>query len=286
MPASGATQGKVTRLTPCINGATTMPYLLEDDIRSAASAGFPLIELWAPKLPPYLAAHTLADLRATLRANGLGVAALCPYGLRMFGAWREGLAGVERGVAAAAELGAPLLLVCPDAPPADLDRGEAVEIAAERARTYGDVAQAAGVRLAIEPLGGHPFVPGAREAMEVLHRAAHPALGLMMDTFHYYKSRVSEEDIRGVPPGLWTILHVNDVPPGAPEGLSDPDRLYPGEGVLPLADTLRYFAGIGFRGAVSVEVFRRAYWEQPAEEIARRAYAGVTGALRAAGAAG
>ncbi len=40
----------------------------------------------------------------------------------------------------------------------------------------------------------------------------------------------------------------------------------------------------GFSGGVSVEVFRRSYWELPIAEINRRAYAGVTAALRAAGA--
>jgi len=30
----------------CINGATTMPYSLEEDIRSAGEAGFERVEIW------------------------------------------------------------------------------------------------------------------------------------------------------------------------------------------------------------------------------------------------
>ena len=271
-------------MIPCVNGATTMPYPLEEDIRSASAGGFPAVEIWAGKLDAYLARHSLADLGAAVRDAGLSVAALCPYSLQMFGEWRRGLDGVERGIEVAHAVGSPLLLVCPDAPPQGMDAGEALKWAGERARVYGDAAQAGGVRLAVEPLGGHPFVPGPRQAMALIDAAGHPALSLMMDTFHYHKSRVPEIDVEAVPPALWSILHVNDVPGGPPEGLSDADRLYPGEGVLPLGATLSRFARAGYVGPVSVEVFRREYWELPIDEIVRRSFAGVAAALREAGA--
>jgi len=272
-------------MQPCINGATTMPYALEADLDAAATAGFPLVEIWAGKLGAYLEKHSAADLRGALGDRGLGVAALCPYGLRCFGNWREGLEAVRRAVAFAAEIGCSLLLVCPDAPGPEVAPADAPKLAGERARAYAEAAAAAGVRLAIEPLGGHRFVPGPREALRIIDAALHPALGLMMDTFHYHKSGVPDADVRSVPPHLWTILHINDVPAGGePARLQDADRLYPGEGALPLAATLRYFRSIGFQGAVSAEVFRREYWELPIGEINRRAHAGVVAALDAAGA--
>jgi 2-keto-myo-inositol isomerase len=269
----------------CINGATTMPHPLEADLEAAAEAGFPLVEIWAGKLGPYLDRRGgAAALRAELGERGLGVAAICPYSLRLFGEWEQGLPAVERAAALAAEIGCPLLLVCPDAP-GDPGRGPEVwRQAGERARTYAERAAAAGVRLAIEPLGRHAFVPGPREAMALIRAAGHPALGLMLDTFHYHKSGVPEADVAAVPPEVWSIVHINDVPAGDPAALADADRLYPGEGVLPLRETLRHFRAIGYTGAVSVEVFRRAYWDLPIAEINRRAYAGVMAALRAAGA--
>jgi len=266
----------------CINGATTMPYSLEADLEAAAMAGFPLVEVWAGKLDTYLQKHSVADLRRVLRDRGLTVAALCPYGLRCFGAWREGLPSVQRAAGIAAEIDCPLLLACPDAPGPEVPSADALAVAGERARAYAEVVAAAGVRIAIEPLGGHPFVPGPVQALGIIEAAGHPALGLMMDTFHYYKSGVTEAEIQTVPAHLWSILHINDVPPGDVGRLQDADRLYPGEGVLPLRETLRYFGGIGYRGAVSVEVFRRSYWEQPIAEISRRAFTGVEAALAAA----
>jgi 2-keto-myo-inositol isomerase len=266
-----------------INGASTHPYPLEEDLRAAAAAGFPLVELWAGKLPAYLAQHRISVLRGTLADAGLGVAAICPYGLRCFGDWRKGLPDIERAAAVAAEIGAPALLVCPDAPGSEDAGRDLMAWAGERARVYADAAQReGGVRLAIEPLGRHPFVPGPTQAMALIHAAGDtPGLGLMMDTFHYYKSGVTPEEIAAVPPDRWVILHVNDCPPGDPAALQDADRLYPGEGILPLVETLAPFQRMGFQGAASVEVFRPAYWQLPIDEINRRAYAAVTRLLEA-----
>jgi 2-keto-myo-inositol isomerase len=266
-----------------INGATTHPYPLTEDLRAAAAAGFPLVEIWAGKLPAYLAQHRVRELRATLADAGLGVAAICPYSLRCFGDWRKGLPDVERAAALAAEIGAPALLVCPDAPgPEDAGR-DVLAWAGERARVYAEAAaREGGVRLALEPLGRHPFVPGPTQAMALIHAAGdHPHLGLMMDTFHYYKSAVRAAEVAAVPADRWVILHVNDCPPGEPAALQDADRLYPGEGILPLVETLTPFQRLGFQGAASVEVFRPAYWQLPIDEINRRAYAAVVELLEA-----
>ncbi len=230
----------------CINGATTQPYGLEEDLEAAAAAGFPLVAIWSGKLGPYFEKHSVADLRQTLADRGLGVAAICPYSLRLFGDGDAGLEPIRRAAARAAEIGCPQLLVCPDAPHGEEAGDDAYRVAGTRARAYGDVAAAAGIRLAIEPLGRHPFVPGPRQAGAILQAADHPALGLMMDTFHYHKSGVPESEISAVPAGWWTIVHINDVPAGDPAGFSDGDRLYPGEGVLPLARTLQHFASLGF----------------------------------------
>jgi 2-keto-myo-inositol isomerase len=266
----------------CINGATTRPYSLEEDLVAAGAAGFPLVEIWAGKLQTYLEHHTVAELRQALEAAGVEVAAICPYRLQCFGDWRQGLAAVERAAALAAELGAPPLLVCPDAPGAEETGPDALARAGERARTYAEAAGRAGVRLAIEPLGGHRFVPGPREAMALIRAAGSPPeLGLMLDTFHYYKSGVPDADVAAVPAERWVILHVNDCPPGPAATLRDADRLYPGEGILPLVATLQHFQDIGFTGAASVEVFRPEYWELPIKEINRRAYAAVSGILQA-----
>ena len=65
----------------CINGATTMPYTLEQDLEAAALAGFEAVEIWSGKLNAYLETHTVDDLKDLLARCQLKVASLCPYSL-------------------------------------------------------------------------------------------------------------------------------------------------------------------------------------------------------------
>ena len=56
-----------------------------------------------------------------------------------------------------------------------------------------------------------------------------------------------------------------------PAELQDADRVLPGEGGLPLVDLLTAISGIGYKSAVSVEVFRPKYGDHDSREAARKA---------------
>ena len=62
----------------CINGATTMPYSLEEDLTVAAQAGFKAVEIWSRKLDLYLDTHEVEELKSQLDLHNLKVASLCP----------------------------------------------------------------------------------------------------------------------------------------------------------------------------------------------------------------
>lgn len=253
----------------CINGATTMPYSLEEDIRAAGKAGFEQVEIWADKMDKYLETHSTDDLKNLLDASGVSASTICPYGMVLFGDKEPQLAAIDAAAAVASEIGCPTLLVCPDAPPPTMDRDAALDRAGEAAREYGDAAAKHGVRIAIEPLGMHPFVPGCNEALRILRIADHPALGLMMDTFHYYKSGVSMESIAKIPADKLFVVHVNDCQDRPRDQLQDSHRLYLGEGIIPLTKMFGVLKSIGYDGALSVEIFRQEYWDRPIDRITR-----------------
>jgi len=263
----------MTHMKSCINGATTMPYPLEVDLKAAGSAGFRQVEIWASKLDEYLKNHSLEDVKILLERNRLTVASICPYSIVFFGNVEAAQRSIRQAAPVAKALGCDTLLVCPDAPPPGMDGEEAFRVAGRIARQYGDIVAEHGVRLAIEPLGMHPFVPGCREAMRILEEANHPNLGLMMDTFHYYKSGVSLEEVARIPVEKLCIVHVNDCEDRPREELHDGHRLYLGEGILPLEETFRLLQRRGYEGALSVEIFRQEYWTRPAEEIAKESKA-------------
>ncbi|MBI4552922.1 MAG: sugar phosphate isomerase/epimerase [Candidatus Latescibacteria bacterium] len=239
-----------------------MPYSLEEDLAAAEKAGFEGVEIWASKLNKYLESHTADDLKALLDRHHLKAASICPYGLVGFSDNRGHIIAVRKAAEVAGTIGCPVLLVCPDVPPAGMDRQAAYDAMANVACTYADGAEEHGVKIAIEPLGNHPFVPGSNEALEIINRAEHDALGLMIDTFHYYKSGVSMDDIRAIPVEKLLILHVNDCENLPRQQLTDKHRLHMGEGVIPLKEMLGIVKEKGYDGYLSVEIFRDAYWQQ------------------------
>lgn len=246
----------------CINGATTMPATLEEDLAAAAQAGFEAVEIWSRKLDTYLKSHSVEALKELLDQHRLKAASICPYSLVGFSDNRGHILSIRDASEIAEAIECPVLLVCPDAPPEGTDLDDAYDAMANVACTYADWAEDHGVRIAIEPLGRHPFVPGPNEAMEILDRADHDALGLMMDTFHYYKSGVSMDDIRRIPVEQLLIVHVNDCEDRPREELTDQHRLYMGEGVIPVREMLGIVKANGYDGPLSVEIFREAYWKQ------------------------
>jgi sugar phosphate isomerase/epimerase len=255
----------------CINGATTMPYSLIEDIEAAGAAGFEAVEIWHRKLLAYLEGRSAADLRTLLQVNHLAVAAICPLFVQFGAEAVRARDAIAQAADVAADLDCPTLLVCLRQPPEGLSPFQALELAAEETARCADIAAGRGIGLAIEPLGRHPLVPGPREALALIEMANRPNLGLMLDTFHYYKSDVPLTEIASLPLEKVRIIHVNDCEDRPREELRDAHRLFPTLGVIPAVEMLRPLYQRGYPGYLSIEIFREEYWSQPVEEITNRA---------------
>jgi len=100
--------------------------------------------------------------------------------------------------------------------------------------------------------------------------AAHPAACYLLDVYHIFKGG---SDFGGL--GLFSgqrmfCFHVNDYPADPPRAtIADKDRVYPGDGVAPLGEIFRTLRDIGFRGALSLELFNPTYWSQNAAEVVK-----------------
>ena len=93
-----------------------------------------------------------------------------------------------------------------------------------------------------------------------------PNVGLLLDSWHWHHAGATTQDI--VHAGRDRIVHVhfNDSPQLPPEQIRDNARLLPGEGVINLVGFLRALQQIGYRDALSVEVFGRlkdVQWSRP-----------------------
>lgn len=257
-----------------------MPYTLDQDLEAAAKAGFDAVEIWSGKLDTYLENHDITELKFILQAYGLRVASICPYSLIGFSDNQEHLRIIERAAEIAAEISCPLLIVCADTPPQFMDLDDAYDTIAAAARSYAERAFDHGVKIAIEPLGRHPLIPGPNEAIEIIKRARHAGLGLILDTFHYYKSDIKFDAISAIPTELLQIVHVNDCENRPLEDLNDQHRVYMGAGVIPLKEMLDLLRKKGYKKALSVEIFRASYWEKDPLEISITAKAAYDGMIQ------
>ncbi|KXJ99886.1 MAG: xylose isomerase domain-containing protein [Acidobacteria bacterium OLB17] len=248
---------------------------LETDIRAASAAGFDLIELWKSKLLRYLDGHTPAELKATLAdAN------LAPWSINSIEhiSFRtdEDYAKIKAECRQLAEIAmavdCPYIVVVPGKLPAGASDDDIIEGSVKVLNELADIAEPFGVGLAFEFLGQTDCsVQTLDLAKKIVERVGRKSVGLVIDSFHFYAGNSTFEAIDTLDPEKLFIFHINDAEDLPKETLTDAERLYPGEGILPLAEMKRRFDSIGYTKMVSIEIFRPEYWEQDPFEVAKRA---------------
>src|SRR5207253_10391373 len=153
-----------------------------------------------------------ADVRSIVRDLGLEVATLQPF--RDF----EGLPDDKRARAFARadrkfdlmqELGCDLLMICSNVSP---DSIGGVNRAAADLHALGERAKARGLRVAFEALAWGRHINDYRDAWEVVRRASHPAVGLVLDTFHILVRGTDLRPIRVIPKDRIFLVQVADAP--------------------------------------------------------------------------
>jgi 2-keto-myo-inositol isomerase len=247
-----------------------MPYSLEQDIAVAADAGFDGIELWWPKVQTFLENKSRDKLEGLLAEHKLPPVALCPLRIRPFQDTGEARESFDLAVGVAPVIGCSVFIVCPEQYPDTISRDEALSLTAQEVKRFAEKAATNDIRLAIEPIGRHNLIPGPRQALELMELAGAPEnLGLMMDTFHYYKSEIPNEDLEAVPIEKLYIVHINDSEDHPRDQLIDAHRLYPTLGVIPLKEKLIILKKKKYDGYLSLEIFRPSYWQEKPEKIVK-----------------
>ena len=256
------------------NGETTPNVDLETEIRAASAAGFGGVEIFVPKLAPYLEKHTARDLGRTLRdANLVPVSlnGLEHVNLRTRTDFAHLKAECVQLAQIAAECGCRDIVVVPDPRPPGMSDADVIAQSADELRELVEVAAPFGVTLAFEFLApANCSVRTLAMAQKIVERAAsHPPLsrtgegrgggGIVFDTFHFFVGGSAMTEITPAATRLIRLVHINDVESKPREAMTDADRLLPGEGVLPLDAMLRALAANGYDGAYSLEVMRPAY---------------------------
>ena len=251
----------------CFNTITAgLDRRLEAIIAACAAAGFEGIEIDLRVIEAAAPRVSLGDIKTLLTDGGLAPASIMAFDLAPFATDETAFDRFKRGVEAANALGAPMLLTyCFAAIPAGMSRDAALEFAGERASRY---AEAAGtVKIALEPIGRTELMGGPRAALDIAARSDCANVGIMMDTFHYYLSQISDAEILAIPIEKLFIVHVNDSEDRPVTELRDKHRLHVGRGILPLEHDLQLWKTLGYDGYLSVEIFNEDYWQLPVTTV-------------------
>jgi sugar phosphate isomerase/epimerase len=253
----------------CIHTVTTKPWDLPTAVTHYADAGAGGVTVWRDALE----GRPLAESRKRIEDAGLSLVSLCRGGF--FPAadpvGREAaLDENRRCIDEAAALGAPLVvLVCGAVPRMPLARARSQ--IAEGIAAVLPHAEAAGVRLAIEPL--HPMYADTRSAINTLTQAndlcealGHTHLGVAVDVYHlWWDDRLETEIARCGALGKLFAFHVCDWKSPTEDLLLD--RGLMGEGCIPIPQIREWVEAAGFRGFVEVEIFSRRYWKGDQERF-------------------
>ncbi len=152
------------------------------------------------------------------------------------------------------ELGTDLMLVCSSVSPLALG---GIDRSAADFHELGERAANRGLRVGYEALAWGRHINDHRDAWEVVRRADHPGIGLVLDSFHTLARKIDVESIRSIPGDRIFLVQLADAP------MIDMDLLYwsrhfrnmPGEGDLPVLDFMRALVSTGYDGVLSLEIF-------------------------------
>jgi len=247
---------------------------VEVDIAAAGEAGFDGVELWWTKVRTYLETHAVEQLRELMAKYRVTPVGVCAGKISPFRDTEARRAQFAEAVRVTAALDAKRFAVTCDGQPARLSQADAMAALADELAHYARIAGDHGVQICLEAVGRHSLVDGPAQCIELIEAIGAPAhVGLVMDTFHYFKSRVPLEQIRQIPRDRLLLIHINDTEDQPLDELTDAHRNFPGLGVIPLEAQLGAALATGYDGALSLETFRPDYWQRPADEVAVEALA-------------
>ena len=132
-----------------------------------------------------------------------------------------------------------------------------------------DIAAEYGLMVSYEPLAWRT-VWGVNQGLEIMQEAGRPNVGLLVDAFHAYAAGDDIEAIRRLDPGTIATVHLGDAVPRQGDAWADEDRTaMPGDGIVPIVETMRAVLDTGYDGLVSDEVFPNRFGDWGPTRIAK-----------------
>lgn len=255
-----------------LNTSTLFPYKLNvlEQIDVARKAGYEGIELWMKDIEAYLQnGGTVESLK-----TALDEAKLSFINAIAFFKWADVDKETREAAFVQAENEMRLLstLGCSSiaAPPF----GDVEAVSLDEMAQHFQRLVALGREIGVEPIlefwGKANQLSTLNQAREVVEKSNVIDAKMLLDPFHMYVGGSDFSGLKHLRGDQIGIFHVNDYPESpAREELEDSDRVFPGEGALPIQEIAGILYECKYDGYLSLELFISDFGEQTALEVAR-----------------
>jgi 2-keto-myo-inositol isomerase len=260
----------------CMHGASAAKFDFKAQMEGWSKAGIKAVEPdltkvreFAQKESPAKAKQLLDDLglKAVSSSNQLNIPE--PGDARA-----RAIEDLKWKVELAQQIGADRL-VCPSAGAGNYTADD-YKKGVDNMREAAEIAKPFGVTLMLEFARTSRFAQCLPTALKLVRECNHPNFRVMMDTWHFWGGTSKFEDLDLLRDGELAHLHFEDVPSEPVRELQQqPNRVYPGEGIVPLRRIVEVLKKKKYAGPASLEMFNPAIQGADPYEVAKRARAAI-----------
>jgi 4-hydroxyphenylpyruvate dioxygenase len=241
---------------------------LDKKLQAIAAAGFDAVEIFESDFISF--DGSASDVAKLCRDLGLSICAFQPF--RDFEGMPEpqrtqNFRRAERKFDLMHKLGTDLLLICSNVSPASL---AGIDRAADDLRELGARASVHGLRVGFEALAWGRHVNDYRDAWEIVRRADHKSIGIILDSFHTLAPSLPISAIGTIPGDRIFLVQLADAPQLDLDVLSWSRhfRCMPGQGNLNINGFMQSVVATGYSGPLSLEIFNDQFRSRSAKEVA------------------
>ncbi|MFL9814961.1 bifunctional sugar phosphate isomerase/epimerase/4-hydroxyphenylpyruvate dioxygenase family protein [Stutzerimonas sp. VN223-3] len=236
---------------------------LPEKLEAIAAAGFDGVEIFENDLLYY--SGSPRDIQRMCQDLGIAITLFQPF--RDFeGCRRERLQRnidrAERKFDLMQELGTDLVLVCSNVQPDSLGDES---ILADDLALLAERAGARQLRIGYEALAWGQHVNTYQQVWKLVQQVDHPALGMILDSFHTLSIKDDPAAIAAIPADKIFFVQMADAPVLAMDVLewSRHFRCFPGQGEFDLPGFLAPILSTGYTGPLSLEIFNDGFRAAP-----------------------
>ncbi len=268
----------------CLDTVTIRPASLEEKVSIAAEAGYDAIEPWDRELAEYEnEGGNLEKLGEKIKDLGLFVPSV-------IGMWNSippddddfaaSLPDTRNRMRMAKAIGSEYIQTIPNT----VGNGYNIKQVAKRYRQIIEIGKSEfGLKPSLVFVKFFPLKTMG-QAMQVALDADHPEASIIPDTFHMYISEGGFNGLKQMRGNAISIFQFADAPATPkPDELTDRQRVFPGDGILPLPEILKDLYETGFKGCISLELYNPEYHQRDFLEVAKEGLEKTMSVIKKAG---